>query len=313
MCSICTCCAKSIIKTLGIIILVIFGLASIAGVILTGFKYSEISIPTFQSLIWDPLSTIQIVLVAYCLTIACFGVVVFCCSYTCCTILFAIMIIIGIITIGGIGILSILTVQYNWVSSYLSCNTKWKDLLLAYQGMDTYVHHIDQNFCSKECPCYMNDKSRLNYASNSTLVTYYNQWNKTTNISDAHSFQNCSKSVKSLTYSQTTAENTNFSNNKNFNDVSFFSYMANLEKNYKCMGFCNVTYYNTNTNSNVLISKYLFTDINNGPGDNFGCFGVFLKDLPNYLHVFGSIAIAVCGFQILILIFTFCLCCLDAV
>lgn len=127
-------------------------------------------------------------------------------------------------------------------------------------GMDAYLQQVDKNLCSPNCPCRLTNIAP--FRLNSTTLPIMNQWTLTPDPFGATSFQNCSIIVKANVYTEARIANPDFDPYRNFNQRSFFDYMANIENQFSCTGFCDVNYYNTNINQNTMITKYLFTDIN---------------------------------------------------
>ena len=80
--------------------------------------------------------------------------------------------------------------------------------------------------------------------------------------------------------------------------MKFQDYMANVENEFKCSGWCNVTYTNTNTNTRMVMFKYLYTNVNRGPPRYLGCLNSVIEWLPPYLNGFGSVTMVLAGFQV---------------
>jgi hypothetical protein len=58
------------------------------------------------------------------------------------------------------------------------------------------------------------------------------------------------------------------------------------------------------------ISKYLFTDINRGPPDHFGCLDEMISGLPKYLNGLGACSIMISLVQLVLFILSVSICCL---
>jgi hypothetical protein len=168
----------------------------------------------------------------------------------------------------------------------------------TWRGIDSYLQRVDQSLCSPACPCYFTNVT--GFVNNATIAPYFNQWTKT-NVQPANiAFQNCSSQVQISTYTAARASDSYFDPNNEFNSGNFFKYMNDVEVDFKCSGWCNVTYLNTNTNSQTVMFKYLFSDVNMGPPKRLGCLNSLIEWLPPYLMAYGSVTMVLVGFQVII-------------
>jgi hypothetical protein len=166
----------------------------------------------------------------------------------------------------------------------------------TWRGIDTYLQRVDQALCSQACPCYFNNIT--GFVNNATVSPYFNQWTKT-NVPSNTAFQNCSSQVQVGVYQGAQANDAYFDPNNEFNSNNFFNYMSDAETDFQCSGWCNVTYLNTNTNTQMVMFKYLFTDVNNGPPQRLGCLNSVIEWLPPYLMAYGSVTMVLVGFQVI--------------
>jgi len=85
-----------------------------------------------------------------------------------------------------------------------------------------------------------------------------------------------------------------------FREKDFAEYMARVEENFSCSGWCKINYMNKITGQEMYISKYLFTDINRGPPQERGCQHVFITWLTPYIITWGAITLVMVGFEIVL-------------
>lgn len=158
----------------------------------------------------------------------------------------------------AVAILAFMAGSYEFVNSHFGCNSKFSRLIEVWQGVDTYLQKVDQALCSHQCPCLISNYSI--FISNSSVAPYYNLWTKANNFGSL-AFQDCSAIVKSNVYTQAAIDNPLFDPKNNFNTELFVKYMKKIENNFKCTGWCNVTYENSHFGETIMY-KYLFSDIN---------------------------------------------------
>jgi hypothetical protein len=149
--------------------------------------------------------------------------------------------------------------SHGFINTYFGCNAKFNGVLEMWQGIDAYLQRVDQAMCSRDCPCLISNSNA--YTANSTLINFYNLWNKSPTFGSS-AFQNCSTQVQYNTYTQAVLDDGLFDPKKNFDVTKFARYMGNVENDFKCTGWCNVTYYDSTLNRNAIMYKYLFTDVN---------------------------------------------------
>jgi len=178
----------------------------------------------------------------------------------------------------------------------------------TWRGIDSYMQQVDQYLCSNECPCTFTSDAALAYSTNATLSPYYNRW-VSVNIKPGNTrWENCPARIKDLAMREAQSNNPLFNPNNDFDQADFSTYMNNVEREFGCTGWCNVTYVNPQTNQINVMYKYLFSDINLGPPKTVGCLNPIINYLPPYLLAFGSVAMVLVGFQLLTLIMAICQC-----
>jgi hypothetical protein len=196
----------------------------------------------------------------------------------------------------AIAVFALVAGTYGWVNTYLGCNGKFAGVMESWRGIDLYLQQVDQALCSQGCPCYFTNAS--GYISNTTIAPFYNEWTKS-NIPPGHvAFQNCSARIKDNAYNTAVANDVYFDPQREFQKDKFYNYMAQVENDFQCAGWCNVTYVNSETSNRMVMFKYMFTDINRGPPVNLGCLDSVINWLPPYLQAFGAVTMVLAGFQV---------------
>lgn len=193
--------------------------------------------------------------------------------------------------------------RLGWIDTFLGCQSKFQGVFAAFNYIDTYMQIIDQSFCSPACPCYITNSA---YSTNSTIAPYYNLWTKSAVTGAATAFQNCSQALQTYAYKEAARRDIKFAQVSNFDVPEFYNYMMRIEENFDCTGWCSVEYYNANYNKYVLMSKYLFSDINRGPPQYYGCLNVVGPWLRNFLNAWGAMTMVLFGAQCLVLALLVC-------
>ena len=135
-------------------------------------------------------------------------------------------------------------------NSDLDCQTiEPSGILKNFENFENIFYDIDKYLCSNDCPCLGDEKMK---------------------------FQKCQNSVKEKVFNENT---TNNYLGEYFNFNKFMSYWEKIENKFKCVGFCNLTYYNYEINNITIINKYLFNS-NQSKIENYGC----LFPLSNWLN-----------------------------
>ncbi len=155
--------------------------------------------------------------------------------------------------------MALLGANHGFVNTYFGCNGKFNGVLEMWQGIDAYMQRVDEALCSNDCPCSFTNT--IPFTSNSTVVPYFDSWTKDPTFGSI-AFQNCSTQTLLNTYSKAVKDEPLFDPKKNFDGQKFARYMSNVENEFKCTGWCNVTYFDNTRNRSMTMYKYLFTDIN---------------------------------------------------
>ena len=197
----------------------------------------------------------------------------------------------------AIAIFAIVAASHGWVNTYLGCNGRFTGVMETWRGVDSYLQRVDQALCSPACPCLVNNIT--GYVNNATISPFYNSWTKTTNAgAGSVRFQNCSTQVQNAVYQSAKANDAYFDPNGDFRTDRFNEYMMNVEIDFECSGWCNVTYRNTVNDQDAVMFKYMFTDVNRGPPKRLGCLNSVIEWLPPYLNAFGSMTMLIIVFQV---------------
>ena len=89
---------------------------------------------------------------------------------------------------------------------------------------------------------------------------------------------------------------------KNFN--KFHKYWKEIERRFKCSGWCRTKYTNPYTLQNDTMIKYIFRNINKGVVEYPGCLNRLINWIPSMVAVVGAVLIT-CGIlQIVNILFT---------
>ena len=118
-----------------------------------------------------------------------------------------------------------------------------KGILNNFHKLENIFYETDKYLCSNECPCLDDEK----------------------NI-----FQKCPKELKKSVFNRSLLYYTGSEFQKRFNDNKFMKYWEKIENKFKCVGFCNTTYFNIEDNNYTYINKYLFSNKNKNI-KNKGC------------------------------------------
>jgi hypothetical protein len=197
----------------------------------------------------------------------------------------------------AIAVFAIVAASHGWVNTYLGCNGRFNGVMETWRGIDSYLQRVDQSLCSNTCPCYFTNIT--DFVNNSTLAPYYGQWVKSiTPAGGVVSFLNCSQAVQNNAIANARASDVYFDPAGDFKADRFYNYMGNVEIDFECSGWCNVTYQNTQTGNTMVMFKYMFSDINRGVPKRLGCLNSVIEWLPPYLNAFGAMTLLIVGFQV---------------
>jgi hypothetical protein len=195
----------------------------------------------------------------------------------------------------AIAVFTLVAGSHGWVNTYLGCNGKFSGIMESWRGIDLYMQKVDQALCSAGCPCYFTNTTGY---VNTNYYPFYTEWVKSNIPPGNQKFQDCPTAVQTRAYQQALAGDAYFDPTGTFQQQKFFDYMANVENEFQCAGWCNLTYVSPTSGNRMVMSKYLFTDVNRGPPVYLGCLDSVIQYLPVYLNAFGSVMMAVLAFQV---------------
>ena len=163
--------------------------------------------------------------------------------------------------------------------------------------MDSYIINVDRSLCSPDCACRLTNRGIFQQNPNTTSA--FSTWTLTDQVFGATAFQNCSSAVQANTLAASISQNPLFPADT-FQPSSFHDYMSRIEREFKCVGWCNVIYLTPASTTPITLSKYLFSDINRGIPENVGCIQILMHWLPGYLLAWGSVAMVLFGIEIVL-------------
>jgi hypothetical protein len=187
-----------------------------------------------------------------------------------------------------------------YLNIFLGCDAKMSGFMDIWNNIDAYILNVDQQLCTQNCPCHLNNT--FPFTNNPSYAPYFNQWVITDQVYGATAFQDCPVDVKRSAYSNAIALDPQFDPNGNFNTQNFADYMSRVEKEFSCAGWCRTSYVNGNTGQEMILSKYLFSNINRGPPSNRGCFYAYINWVVPYLLAWGSVVMVLVGFMIIMFV-----------
>jgi len=297
---------RSIAKAIGLTFLTLFLVCGIVAIILAGLDFQFANPGWRNNLPWEALSALQIASIAYAIFVALVGFFVFCFPKRALIIFFGVLLALSILFTLAIAIFSIIAGSTGFLNVNFGCNARINGLLNTWNNMDTYLQNVDRTLCSSQCPCSIANQTF--YSTNNTVAPFFNNYVRNVDNNGIVNYQGCPSNVQSNVLNLTRAQNPNFDpDQNNFNEGNFINYMARVENEFQCTGWCTNAY--VNNGQNVIMYKYLFTNLNRGPALYSGCLNSVLQWLPGYLLAFGAVAMVLAGFQMIVLA---TLCCLGA-
>jgi len=298
--------AKKSIRTLGLVFSALALITAIVAIVLAGISYQWVGPDWKAGYNWGPLPALQIATIIFSFAVIAFAFLVFFKPNITMTIIFSILVMLSLLFNLAIAIYSFVGASHGWVNTYFGCNGRFNGVMDIWQGIDAYLQEVDMALCGPNCPCYFTNTT--GYLTNSTIAPYYQLWEKTNRAPGNIAFQNCSAQVQAFVYNQAAARDAYFDPKQGFNAQNFFDYMQRIETQFNCAGWCNITYYNPNYNRNVLMSKFMFSDVNRGPPYFLGCLNRYIETIPPYLNAWGSMAMLLFGIETILFALALCQC-----
>ena len=284
------------IKLAGYITVSSFFIFAIIAVILAGIDYNMAQ-PDWISNKFSATSPVQIACVVFSIVLAAVGYPVFAYPNSNVLVTYEVCIFVSLCFNFAIGCLVIAAGSIGYIPLTMGCNAKISGMLEIWDNMDTYLHNVDQALCSKNCPCAFNGS----FTDDMEYASIYKTWVKSNASFGPISFANCTGEVKTNVYEKTKKENEDFDIENTFDVNKFSDYMGMIEEKFNCVGWCSTSYQINKTNSTKMI-KYLFSNINNGIPQHFGCVDQVIEWLPQYLLSNGACTLVQVVFQIIIFI-----------
>ena len=138
-------------------------------------------------------------------------------------------------------------------NSNLDCQTiNLTGMLKNFYKLENIFYEADKYLCSDECPCLNDEKIK---------------------------FQKCPETTKESVFNHSLSYYAGSEFEEEFNVKKFMSYWESIENKFKCVGFCNTSYFNIDNNNMTYIEKYLFSNKNTDIKHN-GC----LFPMSNWLN-----------------------------
>jgi hypothetical protein len=283
-------------------------MCAIVAIILAGIDY-RFAGPDWKPATWPyyALPGLQIACIIFSFVIVFLGYITFTKPNIGLTIFYSIFLLLSCLFNIAIGTFACIGASTGFVNTYFGCNGKFSGIMEVWQGVDSYLQQVDQGLCGPDCPCYISNT--VPFTTNPTVFPIYNRWTKSADSSAAVNFQQCSAQVQRTAYVNAVNNDKLFDPTTNFDATKFSNYMGRMENQFQCSGWCNVTYANTNTGQVDAMFKYLFSDVNMGPPQNFGCLNKFIEWLPPYLMAYGAITLLLAGLQLVVFVLALCQCC----
>jgi hypothetical protein len=291
--------SKQQTKLIGITLTSITLALCVISIILAGIDY-QLAGPNFKpDFPYFSLPGLQIACIIYSFFIVGWGYIAFAKPNYACSLSYLIFITISLLFSFSIGIFSLIAYNVGFVNTFQTCNGQFSGIFSMWQGMDTYLQQVNNALCSDQCPCSISEVSP--YVTNKTVLPMYTDLNTTTEPLGAVAFQNCSEEVKYSALEKAKKEDSFIEANGAFDADSFADYMAIIEKQFECTGWCNTTYVN-DKGEKVEMFKYLFSDVNRGPAKYSGCLDLVMNWLPGYLGAYGSVTMVLGFVQVAVMI-----------
>ena len=290
---------KSSLKSYCIIFLILSLIFIIAGTILVGlhFNYTNMNWTTNG---YSALGALELscIIFAFCVTMLGFLVIII--DSNPFIIIFIILSLLSSLFIFAIGIFVFVCTKNRYFNDYYGCNTNYEGLFKIWKSVDIYLQLADEYLCSDECPCGFNSTLGSIYTKNSSTSVYYNMYSRQDNDYLPKNFPSCGDTVINKVYDEYLEKNAYFT--KIFKAKKFHKYWKHIEENFKCTGFCSLTYYNSHTKTNQKIVKYLFYDLSEGIPEHFGCMESILDWVRKTLNAFGSLCMFIFLFLFILFI-----------
>jgi len=251
---------------------------------------------------WSHLPAVEVAAIIFVFFLGGFGFITFWCDQWLITTIFALVLIISTLFTYAVAIFGLVAGSIQDTTTYIGCNSPYQGVIQLWQTIDNYLVFVDSQFCQPNCPCMFNNPQ--SYANNASVAPFYDQWSKG---GQAIQFQNCSTTIQTNTFN--TYLNTVPTNGTPIvNQMLFHNYWGTIETRFNCTGWC-TTGYPLSSTQNMIMYKYLFSDIGRGVPTNLGCLASIANWLPPLLAGFGAVALVAALVQTFVVFMAFSLCC----
>lgn len=199
------------------------------------------------------------------------------------------------------------------IDEYIGCHSPLKGFVELWDSIDHYLIAADQLFCSNDCKCKIDAKALNKFKKNLFFTTLVQKFWQSDEVNGETTFQNCGATVHNqLIEHFENIDSKNYGQLVNdFDNGAFMKFWANIEKRFKCTGWCTTSYnYNDQFIGKVgkdndkiprqgMIIKYLFNDNSKEIPQYIGCMGEFIKYTKRMVKTYSSCLLIACFFQII--------------
>lgn len=295
-----SCLSQKVLRTLHFTLSIILTIIIIALVVLILLK-SNIKNFTFQ---WTPILISMICILCFIVILLLIGGFGLCYRSKFCYSIFFILILCTVLLFLGLGIFCLVNSSTAFVSKTFGCETENQSLNSTYSNYDRYLQEVDKVFCSSNCVCSLynyknftevqqtnenknNKYSEVDSRGDYSLEFSLSTWDFDEKTGKPTAFTNCTANAQELAKNNFRSK---YNSNMTDKDISdFTSWYTLLEVNFNCVGICNTKYVVNGFRRRM--NKFLFTDINRGPPDYFGCIDSIAEWVPSQLLIVGFVCL----------------------
>ena len=300
---------SSSIKTISLVTILIAFAFSLAAVIVSAIDYDVLDVDWNNSP-WRHLGVLQIASTIFATVISLIGILINIICFQEKSILglvilfyfnfqYIVLLIVSALFSIAIGIFnSIGGVIYHKSNHLIGCDTELTGILKLWENIDEYLILAHSVVCSPLCKCEVKPsvktQMKINFFTKETyehISQYMTDGDEDSDVS--FSINNCPSSVleaiQEIYQSNPNNTHTRIKNFKKFNN-----YWKQIEKRFKCSGWCRTKYTNPYTSQNDTMIKYIFRNINKGVVEYPGCLNRLINWIPSMVAVVGALLIS-CG------------------
>jgi hypothetical protein len=199
-------------------------------------------------------------------------------------------------------------VIYHKSNHIIGCDTELTGILQLWENIDEYLILAHSVVCSPLCICdvkpSVQNEMKINFFTKETYQHISPYMNNIDEDNDYYfNIGNCSTSaLQSIQEIYQSNPNNTHIRIKNFN--KFHKYWKEIERRFKCSGWCRTKYTNPYTLQNDTMIKYIFRNINKGVVEYPGCLNRLINWIPSMVAVVGAVLITCGVLQIVNILFT---------